>query len=106
MTGVCGNSFDVDGVCFSNNHMAATWEEADVGCRGMGARLCTAHELWSNIPKGTGCMGDRFIVWSSTTCPGNTHFAGYGKNPFGNWGVVAGCRASSEGAAIRCCADV
>lgn len=106
-TGVCGNSYGSDGTCLTNDHMEATWEEAQAACTKAGARLCTDHELWSNVPQGSGCRIDKYLVWSSTECPDGSHFAGWGRNPFGgDPSLVAGCRASSLGAAIRCCADV
>jgi len=37
-------------------------------CELVGARLCTMHEIRSNVPKGTGCQVDKEYIWTSTPC--------------------------------------
>ena len=35
-------------------------------CASMGGRLCTAAELLSDCTRGSGCMHDQDMIWSST----------------------------------------
>lgn len=106
MTNVCGSSHGANGECMTFDNGDATWEEAKEACDALGARMCTTAELQANVPQGTGCRIDKYLVWSGDSCPGGGYYAGNGRNPFlGPASLVAGCRPSSSGAAIRCCAD-
>ena len=46
---------------------AATHDEASARCEDAGARLCSRDEYEDKCTRGTGCMYDRELNWSSTT---------------------------------------
>ena len=48
------------------------FDEAEILCLGLGARLCTAAELVNLEGSGTGCGHDNRRVWSSSTSEEST----------------------------------
>jgi len=52
-------------VCFDGE----TYEGAKIICELEDARLCTAKELQDRCTRGTGCMHDEDLIWSSFTTP-------------------------------------
>jgi hypothetical protein len=112
---VCGES-DAglsDGCAGGEQSETEGWEAAEATCFEVGARLCTASELYTGAAYGTGCDHNGGLVWSSTECGdrGGRH----GRH-MANTLVVAGatladissvnsCETDDTNAAIRCCAD-
>ena len=88
-----------------------TWEEARALCTGAGARLCTVEELQGDETRGTGCMADGWLNWSSDDigCSAGEHVLVVGSMTASN-GAYADqeprCRDNAEEAGVRCCADV
>jgi hypothetical protein len=109
---VCGES-DASGLVCTN---AVTHAAANDLCMGIGARLCTAEELWDyGESSGTGCMHDSRLVWSSsnTLASLSLNCGDYekvvvtgGVYNAGRPGLAPQCmNVGSAGAALRCCAD-
>lgn len=109
---VCGES-DASGLTCTN---AVNHAEAEELCMGIGARLCTAEELYTyGESSGTGCMHDRRLIWSSssTLAPENLNCGPYekvvvtgGMYNADQPGLAPRCMNVAEaGAALRCCAD-
>jgi len=46
---------------------SVTFAEAESICANEGARLCTKDELVNNCARGTGCMYDKKMIWTSST---------------------------------------
>ena len=88
-----------------------TWEEARALCTGAGARLCTVEELQGDETRGTGCMADGWLNWSSDDigCSAGEHVLVIGSMTASN-GAYADqeprCRDNAEEGGVRCCADV
>ena len=61
---------------------AVSFRDAQQICHAAGARLCTANELANNVAKGTGCMLDFALVWSSSPCGPASHVAAGGSTKF------------------------
>ena len=109
---VCGES-DAGGLTCVN---AVTQAQAQEMCAGIGARLCTADELYTyGESSGTGCMHDRRLVWSSSSslAPAGLNCGPYekvvvtgGMYNANQPGLAPTCMNVREsGAALRCCAD-
>ncbi|MEZ4264879.1 MAG: hypothetical protein R3F39_00770 [Myxococcota bacterium] len=103
---VCGES---DKAPLAGCSGPVTYAQAAAFCEGAGARLCTATELAANETRGTGCIYDKYAVWSSTACdgghwsaPGGDQFLGTDDAP----GIPHVCTADSAVRVARCCADV
>ena len=94
---VCGTT--PGGPC----HGADTFAQAQSVCQELGGRLCTEAELAAGEAGETGCGFDGVHVWSSTPCEGG-YIAADG-NPGQPDNVVSECRAGTDTAAVRCCAD-
>ena len=52
----------INGQC----HHDKTYDEAAEICSNAGARLCTSEELKNDCTKGSGCVHDRDLIWSSS----------------------------------------
>jgi hypothetical protein len=93
---VCGESDTGLGGCSGFK----TWANAKTFCETPGARLCTEEEIDERESGGTGCGYDSYMIWTSTSCA-----TGYllGK---GNGDGTTECKAVSDTAYTRCCADV
>ena len=80
-----------------------TWIEATAFCENVGARLCTRGELQNDEARGTGCSGDRNLVWSSTPCDvEGSYYQTYGSSrQNGEY-----CAVHTETTKARCCSDV
>lgn len=109
---VCGES-DASGLTCVNSVNQA---EAQEMCEAIGARLCTAEELYTyGESSGTGCMHDRRLIWSSSSslAAENLNCGPYekvvvtgGMYNAGQPGLAPTCMNVREsGAALRCCAD-
>lgn len=109
---VCGES-DASGLTCVNSVNQA---EAQEMCTAIGARLCTAEELYTyGESSGTGCMHDRRLIWSSSSSlvPENLNCGPYEKVVVTGGmynaeqpGLAPTCMNVQEsGAALRCCAD-
>lgn len=92
----CGGSM-INGKCAEPR--ASTLLEAKGFCLTGGARLCTSEELFSQTTKGTGCLLDDEMVWSSTPCrEGAWVVEGQGRS--------ASCQVNTQSRfGARCCAD-
>ena len=78
---------------------------ADSICASVGARLCTAAELASDVARGTGCGFDNANVWTSDVCA-DGHIAADGDSrPQDALHVANACVADGEHKAVRCCAS-
>ena len=106
---VCGSSKQGGGKgkCFGKR---ASHTAANQKCEIIGARLCTADELQSDVARGSGCSLDARLVWTPTACKRSNGKAGrlavrgrFGGNSKDTTRCLA---AKSRSAGIRCCADV
>mmetsp|Transcript_10567 Transcript_10567/g.27150 ORF Transcript_10567/g.27150 Transcript_10567/m.27150 type:complete len:938 (-) Transcript_10567:119-2932(-) len=61
---VCAGSKNLDSSCFGEE----SYVEATETCSGIGARLCTAEELFQGVAKDTGCNSNTKYHWSSSAC--------------------------------------
>ncbi len=116
--GVCAESDPQDQPGWSSCENEITQADADELCTMVGARLCTAIELFENGEgQGTGCGHDRRLIWSSSSTlnsgnynlqcrdfervvvPGNVRNIRPGQ-------FEPSCiNVEETGAALRCCAD-
>ena len=96
-----------------------TQSDAEQHCQEVGARLCTAMELFDNGEgTGTGCGHDARLIWSSSSTLSSggfdLHCAAYEKvvvpgnvARMGRYHLAPACvNVQETGAALRCCADV
>merc|ERR1719253_2116958 len=44
------------------------WEDAKQHCESKGLRLCSVAEVEKGLAKGTGCMFDAYLQWTSDSC--------------------------------------
>lgn len=116
--GVCAESDPQDQPGWSSCENEIPHADADELCMSVGARLCTAVELFENNEgTGTGCGHDRRLIWSSSSTlnsgdynlrcrdfekvvvPGNVRNIRPGQ-------LEPSCvNVGESGAALRCCAD-
>lgn len=64
MSEICVSSYDAMGNCIDE----MTYEEAQMACQSIGATLCTAAELQTNVGAGSGCGMDLVRIWTQTPC--------------------------------------
>ncbi len=96
---VCGES---DQMPLGGCSGPRSWAAAELFCTNAGARLCTETELLDDEARGTGCLYDTSLVWSSSACIGGYTLT-YGAS---SGGTVTSCAASNEDHDVRCCANV
>jgi prepilin-type N-terminal cleavage/methylation domain-containing protein len=107
--GGCGES---DGNSMGSCTLSSTWYEANSLCENIGARLCTIEEIENDIPRGTGCSLDNYMVWTMTPCrtgmfinsgayKGNERYCQQDLNDT----TANGGRHNGDTIGIRCCAD-
>ena len=80
------------------------WADALDFCESAGARMCTADELQADEAGGTGCSGDNYMTWSSTSCDSGSYLQERGSSRAGS--DDSACVSGSRSARARCCADV
>eukprot|EP00035_Acanthoeca_spectabilis_P036435 m.39554 g.39554 ORF g.39554 m.39554 type:complete len:889 (-) comp7974_c0_seq1:216-2882(-) len=61
---ICAGSKSIDGACFGQSSHATAAET----CTNIGARLCTAEELFNGVAKDTGCQSNSKYHWTSSAC--------------------------------------
>jgi hypothetical protein len=98
---VCGDSPGCKGGDF---------ELARDHCESLGARLCSLGEITAGETKGTGCLADQDLVWTSTQCVLTDDGTGTGSQAgfmagLGSDGSDAACLPLSTHLKVRCCAD-
>merc|ERR1719503_484165 len=116
--GVCAESDPQDQPGWSSCENEITEADADELCTEVGARLCTAVELFENDEgRGTGCGHDRRLIWSasSTLNSGNYNLRcrefekvvvpGNVRNIRPGQFEPSCVNVGETGAALRCCAD-
>lgn len=116
--GVCAESDPQDQPGWSSCENEITHADADELCMSVGARLCTAVELFENGEgTGTGCGHDRRLIWSSSSTlnSGDYHLRCQDFEKVVVPGNVRNIRpgqfepscinVGQTGAALRCCAD-
>mmetsp|Transcript_21581 Transcript_21581/g.25520 ORF Transcript_21581/g.25520 Transcript_21581/m.25520 type:complete len:305 (+) Transcript_21581:72-986(+) len=97
---VCGESDWGLGGCSDE----ITYDNAELFCTSVGARLCTLSELQADEAKATGCNYDYELVWSSDSCGTDQYYVEYGSTLQGS---ASSCesKSTSSGIYARCCAD-
>ena len=111
--GVCAESDPQNQPGWSSCVNEITQADADEMCSSIGARLCTAVELFENAEgQGTGCGHDNRLIWSSSSSLNsgeyNLRCESFEKvvvqgNP--RRGAPSCVNVGEVGAALRCCAD-
>jgi hypothetical protein len=64
LANICAGSKSLAGVCFGQ----ASHPVAVTTCEGLGARLCSAEELFNGVAKDTGCSSNSNYAWTSSAC--------------------------------------
>ncbi|CAK0814863.1 unnamed protein product [Prorocentrum cordatum] len=67
-----------------NREAPGTYAAAAATCRDLGLRLCTSHELLSDVCCGTGGDCDNYPAWTSSAAPGNDTMEGATKDNNGS----------------------
>ena len=75
---------------------AETYESASDICKANNGRLCTKEELLGDCSRGTGCIHDNDLIWSSTPVP---------ESPATCKAATQECNASSECCSGECFGD-
>jgi hypothetical protein len=79
-----------------------SWNSAKTFCEDVGGRLCTLNELFADEARGTGCIYDSQLVWSTTSCAGGV-IAAMGSTIGGSNTI---CSEVTSSHVVRCCGDV
>jgi hypothetical protein len=74
----------------------STFDEAEIRCAALGARLCTAPEIKAKVAKNTGCDLEYERIWITSSCARGVYGGG------GRDNLVC---VSTGYAFVRCCSD-
>lgn len=94
---VCGES-DVPTCAGDQDHAGAS-----ATCAAVGARLCTLREVSADETSSTGCGLNSVLVWTASPCEDGA--SAWVRTGASIGGTTTECRALTEVAGVRCCAD-